>query len=257
MDEVHMGVSAFCRTLIVWLCLWLTATASARELLAVGTSFPGVFEQQADGQLGGLAVSVLRETLTPLGHHVRFALYPWVRAQKMVESGQADILIGPYKSAEREKRFVFSARPFYRDSIVFFRMRSRALQWNGESQQMLGWRIGVIRGWTYGEQFDSQREKLDLVTLDRVENGLKMLKAGRLDVLASNERNTRPVMAALGLTGTVTQLAPQIDRVDGYFAFSKHNGMDELRKDMDREFALMVEHGRLAALGVDWRVEVP
>lgn len=252
-----MGVSALRRTLVVWLCLLLAAPVSARELLAVGTNFPGIFEQQADGQLGGLAVSVLREALQPLGHHVRFALYPWARAQKMVEGGRADILIGPYKSVEREQRFAFSAQPFYRDRIVFFHLRSRALQWNGEYQQMLGWRIGVVRGWAYGEQFDSQREKLELVTLESVENGLKMLKAGRLEMLASNERNTRPVMAALGLSSTVSQLTPQIDRVDGYFAFPKRIGMDELRMDFDREFALMVEQGRLTALGTDWRVEVP
>jgi polar amino acid transport system substrate-binding protein len=252
-----MGVSALLRPLIVWLCLLLAAPAVARELLAVGTNFPGVFEQQVDGELGGLAVSVLREALKPLGHHVRFELYPWARAQKMVESGRADILIGPYKSAEREKRFIFSAQPFYRDSIVFFHLRSSTLQWNGDYQQVLGRRIGVVRGWAYGEHFDSQREQLELITLASVENGLKMLRAGRLDMLASNQRNTLPVLAALGLSNTVSQLTPQIDQQDGYFAFPRHIDLAGLPLDFDREFAQMIEQGRLAALATDWQVEVP
>ena len=41
------------------------------------------------------------------------------RAQAMVEAGLADILVGPYRTPERERRFAFAARPFYRDHMVF------------------------------------------------------------------------------------------------------------------------------------------
>lgn len=252
-----MCVSALRWFLIVGLSLLLAMPASARELLAVGTHFPGVFVQHVDGEPDGLAVRVLREVFEPLGHHVRFELYPWARAQNMLENGRADILIGPYKNAEREARFAFSAQPFYRDSIVFFHLRSRALQWSGDYQQLLGRRIGVVRGWAYGSDFDSQREQLELVTVASVEIGLRMLRAGRLDMLASNQRNTLPVLVALGLSHAVNQLAPQIDQQDGYFAFPRRLEPGQLQKDFDREFALMVKQGRLAALAEKWQVGVP
>lgn len=252
-----MCVSALRWPLIVGLCLLLAAPASARELLAVGTNFPGVFEQQADGQPGGLAVSVLREVYEPLGHHVHFDLYPWARAQKMVEDGRADILIGPYKNAERETRFIFSAQPFYRDRIVFLHLLTRTVRWNGDYQQLLGRRIGVVRGWAYGTYFDNQREQLELVTVESVENGLRMLRAGRLELLASNQRNTLPLLAKLGLSQSVGQLLPQIDQQDGYFAFPRRIGVDPVRVDFDREFALMVDQGKLATLAAKWQVEVP
>lgn len=39
----------FRRFSLAWLCLLLAFPAAARELLAVGTGFPGVFEHGAPG----------------------------------------------------------------------------------------------------------------------------------------------------------------------------------------------------------------
>jgi polar amino acid transport system substrate-binding protein len=252
-----MHMSTLCRILLAGLCVLCAAPAMSRELLAVGTNFPKVFEQQANGEFSGLGVSVLREVLEPLGHQVRFELYPWARAQQMVETGRADILIGPYKTAERETRFAFSARPFYRDSIVFFQLNSHALQWQGDYQQLQGQRVGVVRAWTYGAVFDTQREQLELVTVENVENGLRMLKVGRLDLLASNQRNTLAALGTLELGGAISQLSPEIDQQNGYFAFQRHAQADQLRTDMDRQFAVMVTSGRLAALSAALQVDVP
>lgn len=242
---------------LIGLYLLLTGPAQAQELLAVGTRFPGVFELQADGQYRGLATSVLRETLEPLGYSLRFALYPWARAQHMVELGQADILIGPYKNAEREARFAFSARAFYRDRIVFYRDSSRLADWGGDYSQLVARRIGVVRGWSYGERFEHASERLDLVTVAEVENGLRMLALGRLDLLASNQRNTRPALQALGMSARVSQLAPPIDQQDGYFAFPREERYRRLRMDFDRAFEQLIEQGRLAQLAAQRQVAIP
>lgn len=244
------------RLVLACCCTLLVVPLAARELLAVGASFPGVFEQQTVSY-GGLATSVLRQALEPLGYQLRFELHPWARAQHMVEHGQGDILIGPYKNAEREARFAFSAQPFYRDHIVFYRQRGRLLDWTGDYQQLFGRRIGVVRAWVYGAHFDSRREQFELVTVEGVENGLKMLRAGRLDLLASNQRNTQPVLLALGLHEQLEQLEPPIDLQDGYFAFPRQDRYKPLREDFDRALQQMIEQGRLAQLAKQWQVEIP
>ncbi|MEX6502923.1 substrate-binding periplasmic protein [Pseudomonas zhanjiangensis] len=245
------------RIALAWFCLLLAGPLQARELLAVGTRFPGVFERQDDGQYAGLATSLLREALEPLGYRLSFALYPWARAQHMVELGQADILIGPYKNATREAQFAFSDRPFYRDRIVFYRSSARQLDWDGDYRPLAGRRIGVVRGWFYGEGFERAREQLELITVEGVENGLRMLGQGRLDLLASNQRNTRPVLLALGISDSFSQLAPLIDQQDGYFAFPRQDGHRALRMDFDRSFERLIEQGRLAQLADRWQVVIP
>ncbi|HBX54137.1 MAG TPA: ABC transporter substrate-binding protein, partial [Pseudomonas sp.] len=239
--------------LAVWLTLLVGSAASARELLAVGTSFPRVFERTPAGQYSGLATRVLSVTLTQLGHSVRFELYPWARAQRMVELGQADILIGPYKSPAREARFAFAAQAFYRDRIVFYRRSDSLLHWSGDYRQLRGRRVGVVRAWAYGTRFDDARAGLDLVTVEGVENGLKMLSMGRLALLASNQRNTQPVLQALGLNDEIVQLETLIDTQDGYFAFPRQSSHRSLREDFDRVFQQMIEQGQLAQLAAQWQ----
>lgn len=251
-----MQAGTLLRVMTACWCVLLAAPVSARELLVVGTRFPGVFEEQA-GEFDGLATEVLRRTLEPLDYRLHFELLPWARAQRMVELGRADILIGPYKNAEREARFAFSARPFYRDRIVFYRQRLRPLHWGGDYRQLAGLRIGVVRGWVYGEQFEQRREQLELTTVEGVDNGLKMLSFGRLDLLASNQRNTRPVIQALGLRNQVSQLDTAIDQQDGYFAFPRQDSHRTLREDFDRAFQRMLEQGQLAPLADYWQVTVP
>ena len=247
---VLRGVLAAC------LALWV-GLASGREILAVGTSFPGVFERTSSGEYRGLATSVLTIALKSMGHSVRFELYPWARAQRMVEQGQADVLIGPYRNPQRETRFAFAADAFYRDRIVFYRNASHHPHWSGSYHELKDQRIGVVRGWAYGTDFDSARWQLDLVTVESVENGLRMLSIGRLELLASNQRNTRQLLQELGLADEITQHEQEIDVQDGYFAFPRLASHQPLREAFDRAFRQMIDQGRLATLAAYWQVDIP
>ena len=254
---MHSGLLRRLFALMVSLALLLPPLALARELLAVGTDFPRIFERTAAGEYRGLGPDVLRQALEPRGYSLRFESYPWARAQRMVELGQADILIGPYRSPAREARFAFVGPAFYRDRIVFYCRSAGSCQWSGDFRQLAGQRIGVVRAWAYGARFDAMRAGLDLVTVEGVENGLRMLSVGRLELLASNQRNTLPVLQALGLSDEISQVEPPVDTQDGYFAFPLHGSHARLREDFAEGFQQLVERGQLARLAAQWQVEIP
>lgn len=223
----------------------------------VGTHFPRVYERSEAGEFVGLGPAILRQLADELGGGLRFELYPWARAQLMVESGQADILVGPYRTAEREARFAFAAAPFYEDRILFYALRERRLQWQGDYARLHGLRIAVVRGWAYGERFESERGRLQPVTVETVGNALLMLQAGRIDLLASNQRNTRPYLLDSRLQAQVGELQPLIDVQRGYFAFPRDPAHGELRRRFDRAFARLVESGRLARIAAPLGVDLP
>jgi polar amino acid transport system substrate-binding protein len=251
------------RAAVLWACLLglcgslFGGLAQAREWLVVGTTFPQVYEQNAAGDFTGLAPAVLRQLAAELGEGLHFELYPWVRAQRMVELGQADILVGPYRTAEREARFAFAAQPFYQDRIVFYARRDQAPLWNGAYPSLQGKRVAVVRGWIYGSQFEKARTQLRPITVESVRNGLRMLQAGRIDLLASNQRNTGPQVVALGLQEQVGELLPLIDVQRGFFAFPPDSSHAELRQRFDRAFAQLVASGQLAWLAAPLGVSVP
>ena len=231
--------------------------AGAAERLAVGAAFAHIFEQSADGQWQGLGVDVLRVLAARAGDTVRFNIYPWPRAQAMVERAQADILIGPYRSAARERQFAFVDLPFYRDRLVFYARRQADARWQGEFGPLKGVRIAAVRGWHYGPRFDQARPLLDISEVPQLDNGLQMLLHGRIDLLATNERNSAAPIAALPPGAGLVALCPAIAQLDGYLAFAPGPASAPARDRYNALFTEMVKSGELARLAARHGVLTP
>lgn len=231
--------------------------ARAAERLAVGANFTHIFEEGADGQWRGLGVDVLRLLAARAGDTISFKMYPWSRAQAMVEHAQADILIGPYKSLERQQHFDFLDLPFYRDRMLFYVRRGSKITWQGDLTALRSRRIAAVHGWHYGPQFDRLHGQLDLSEVPMLENGVQMLALGRVDLLATNERNTAQLVSSLQLDKLLTILCPDITQLDGYLAFPRDSRYAIVRSRYNALFAEMVRSGELARLGARNGVLVP
>ncbi|BAN46114.1 ABC transporter substrate-binding protein [Metapseudomonas resinovorans] len=241
---------------ILWV-LGLVPFAGARDLLAVGTEFPGLYVLAPSGEPTGLGVDVLRAVAAELGHQVRFELYPWARAQKLVEEGRADVLIGPYRTAARERRFQFAEPGFYRDRVLFYARKGTAATWDGSPASLMGQRIAIIHGWIYGERFEAMRGKLDLHVAPSVELAFRLLMADRVDLVASNQRDSLPRIDELGIATDVRELEPEIDSQVGYFALPRGESHRQLRDDIGRVLGQMRADGRLAKIAKPHGVPVP
>lgn len=243
-------------SVILWV-LGLVPFADGRDVLAVGTEFPGLYVLDVKGEPRGLGVDVMRAIASELGDQVRFETYPWARAQKLVEEGRADVLIGPYRTIARERRFQFAEPGFYRDSVVFYARKGAPASWDGSLASLMGQRIAIIHGWSYGERFDAMRGQLDLHVAPSVELAFKLLMAGRADLAASNERDSLPRIEALGIANDVRRLTPAIDTQIGYFALPRGESHRQLRDDIGRVLKRMRADGRLEKFARPYGVPLP
>lgn len=241
-------------------CLTLPALAlpplawAQEPVHAVGTLFARIYEPDGPGARG-LAVDLLRRTL---GEALRFGFLPYPRAQVDVEQGDADVLVGPYRTPERESRFLFSQRPFYEDEMVFYARRAGAARWEGQFPQLAELSVGAVKGWAYGAGFEAMRpymKRLSLVT--EVSRGLMMLKLERLDLFATNERNTQPVLEQLQLGDLLVKLSPPLDLMRGHFAFPRTPRGQQLRLRYDQSFEALLRSGEFARLAQQWGVRAP
>jgi polar amino acid transport system substrate-binding protein len=237
--------------------LLLCLPAAARDLLVIGTHFERVYERGQEGEIVGLGPEIVRLIAERLGHRAIFELYPWARAQALVAQGKADILVGPYKTFERQQLMAFSKLPFYQDQMVFYVRKGAMQDWNGDYASLADERIAIVNGWTYGAAFDKARPQLRLEVVNSVDSGLKMVAAQHAQMFASNRRNTEPVLGRLGLAGQLAMLPRVIEVQEGYFAFPKRPASDALRKEFDAEFQRMVDSGELKRLGLRHEVNVP
>lgn len=231
--------------------------ASAAERLAVGARFDLIFEQGADGQWQGLGVDLLRTLAARAGDTVRFGVYPWARSQAMVQRAQADILIGPYKSPERDKQFAFVDLPFYRDRMVFYARSGTNPPWRGEFGPLDATRIAAVRGWHYGARFDQAKPGLNISEVNQLEHGVQMLMHGRVDLLATNERNNAALIGTLRDSGRLIALCPAIAQLDGYLAFPRGAAFAAARDRYSALFTEMVRSGEFARLAARHGVLAP
>lgn len=234
-----------------------SAAAQAREWQVAGTKFARIYEQDAAGEFVGLGVDVLREFARRQGDTVRFGMYPWIRAQKLVVAGTEDVLVGPYKTPERETLLNFSERAFYQDQMAFYALPGTVVAWSGDYAQLANRPIIDVRGWAYGADFDAARSNLRVETVTSLENAVGMMLKGRGELLATNLRNTEGLLHEQGMDGRLVPLKPIISSQVGYFAFPKTPKHAALKVRFDAFFQKLVADGDFAKLAAKHKLTAP
>ena len=231
--------------------------SAERELLVVGTRFENIYERRPNGEFGGMGVDLLRLFAQRYGYRLRFDIYPWRRAQELINGGKVDVLVGPYKTPERMRTMLFSGQAFFQDQVAFY-VRANALPlWEGDYQVLHGRRIVTLNGWNYGQAFSKAAPQLNISVTNSVESGLKMLAASHVEMFATNRRDTDPVVQALGMQDKVMALAPLIDVQDAYFAYPLSPRWRDMPGQMDRMMTEMKKNGELQKLARRYGVTLP
>jgi len=150
------------------------------EVLFYDNYFP--YSYVEDGMPAGLFVEITKKIFDSTPLKVTYRIYPFKRAMALGKEGTG-LVSGLYKTPERQRYFDYS-RPYYTENIVLIsdkRLPETLIQTGFSS--IKGWRIGLLRGMSYGPAIDNALEN-GTITEDRVDSDLlnyKKLKLGRID----------------------------------------------------------------------------
>lgn len=105
--------------------------------------------------------------------------YPWKRALDMAFNGEG-IIFGISKTAEREKNLIFSS-PLFSDKVYLVTRCDQTFKYQ-QLSDLKGKVIGLVRGTSYGYEFDKQAGKLFQIEADTASNigRLRKLYQGRM-----------------------------------------------------------------------------
>lgn len=237
--------------------LSLARPAATRELVVAGAHMESIYTRRANGEFSGLGADLLRLLAQRHNYQLRFEIYPWRRAMQVVSGGKADVLVAPYKSPERQRVLRFGEQAFFQDEVTFYVRANSLPVWEGDYAMLKGRRIAIINGWTYGVAFTGALPQFHASVTNSVENGLKMLAYGHVEMFASNRRDTDPLIVALGLQDKLMPLAPLIDVLQAYFAYPLTPRIRELPQQMDQMLAEMKTRGELQKLARRYGVTLP
>ena len=178
--------------LLIVITLWSQLAFSERTITLVGDPWPPFVE----GKLGeeaqsGIAVEIVNEIFLQLDNvKARFPLIPWKRALREVEEGYQDGVVILLKTPERERYMAYTEPLLIDDSLVWSVEDPERghFEWN-EVNDFQGIKVGVIRGYSYGEAIDRQIENGTIMAVfaPTVQHLFAMLANGRIDVALSNK----------------------------------------------------------------------
>lgn len=130
-----------------------------------------------DTGVSGFYVEVIEAIGKELDWEIKYRVVPFRRALKMVEEGDADLMLGPVRKPERELYMDYSVPAFPAERRLFF--YKEAANKIFKYDDLKGKKIGVLRGSVYFEPFDSDVD-LQKEAGTNYENLLNMLNRGHL-----------------------------------------------------------------------------
>jgi len=199
-----------------------------------------------DGQAVGLYPSIVSEAFRRMGVEVRMEAASWVKVLGCLEAGACGVG-GISRNFVRSERFDYSD-PIHVERVLVY---VTGPGFSFESlDDLAGKRVGVLRGYTYGDAFDKAAGGggFTAVEGDSDLHNFQDLQAGKLDAVLCGKEKAELTLARLGLERTIKPLARPII-VDGvYLAFNMQAHKKDLLKRFDEALASMRGDGTLAAL---------
>lgn len=236
--------SRFMRTMAGVLCGLALSCAWAADPVVVSVDAenpPFMFGK--DGKAAGIYPQIISLAFAKLGVPVTLEAKPWKRALAEIDEGKAGVG-GIYKNDERAQKYDFSEPILTENTAVYFN-KSKPVDFKSVAD-LKGKRVGVIRGWSYGDEFDAARKAgsitADEVTSDKV--NFQKLAEGRVDVVLAIEEAGKAVIKAEKLSA-VEQGKVFLASNKAHLAFAKSAKQTELLAKFNKVIADMKQDGTL------------
>ncbi len=145
---------------------------------------------------------------------------PWKRALHLADNGLAGIA-GIYKTLDRQKKFDYSDALFQEELVLFIHKDNKAI-----FRSLIDFRkkkIGVIRGWRYGNEFDTYREN-SFFYVEEVKNdeqNFSMLLYKRIDCAIAIKESGRMQLSKKRFHEAIIQLPSCVTTNATYLIFPK------------------------------------
>jgi polar amino acid transport system substrate-binding protein len=214
------------------------ATPQPEEALRIVGSADPPFRSFGPEGPGGMYFELMNEAARRLGWKLVYTEVPSARALRMMETGEADVMLGPLRNAERERFLSYSHTVLPAEDKAFYtRAGARTIR---SLDELSGRHIAVHRGKRYGREFDEDR-RLQRTEVNDYRVALEMVARGRLDVAVLPERQGDLLLRTLGLALVKQPL--ELPGEPPYVVFSRRSPWLDRQAALDRAFQAMHEDG--------------
>ena len=139
----------------IWVWLLLAGAEGGAEVYHFVTlEYPPLEYKDAGGRPEGVAVEMVTQIMTDLGHRLYIEVLPWTRALKMVRYGKADAIFTIFKNAAREGFLDYSEAVLISQLVALYAPAGSPFDFDGDLEALKPYKIGVVSTISYGQAFD-------------------------------------------------------------------------------------------------------
>jgi len=233
--------------LLLALAALLTASVQARAepvFICLDIANPPFMYANADGKASGVYPAILDEAFRRMDTPVHVEAMPWKRALALAFEGKSGIG-GIYRNSARLKTMDFSD-VLYVERILVVTLAARKIGYTSIAS-LTGLRVGVLRGWSYGDAFDKARSE-GLFTIEEVDGdgqNLAKLQAGRIDAMIGVKENLEMHLSSSGKRELFTVHSIPLAENESFLAFAKSSSKKDLLARFNAALAQMRSDGTL------------
>lgn len=246
-------VRSACMGLIAWLLLGLAGAGAADPgvLRVAFNELPPWKIVTQDGGYSGVDIELVRVIAERMSLDIQIVECPFVRALRMMETGELDCMTGVLRRPEREEFVHFIEPPYRRYTGKSFYLKRGEGYRIQKYKDLYGLAIGVGRGASYFDRFDRD-EALRKEFFSTAYQDINMLLHDRIDAFIGTEAATDYRIMSMGLEDRIEK-APFGFRLEQpvYLVLSKRSPLagrkDELQS-LVRSLILNGEYLRLRQL---------
>ncbi len=203
------------------------APEAAKRVITLAVEQYPPFNYQIDGNYQGVSFEVAKEAFKRMGVELRLSQYPWERMLQLVKDGGVDAIMTAFKSKEREEYMYFPEEAVSEDiQTIFVKEDSSFVYTDHKSLESI--RLGIMRGYSYGDEFDQLVETKVLKTeaVDSQEQNIKKLFSNRIDAFLESNLVTYYALRNMNMTGGIKEAG--VFRVTKlYVTFTKKGSITE------------------------------
>ena len=195
----------------------------------------------------GIDIDLTRLLEKRLGVTIKIVRVPWVRALQMMRSGQADLMAGLARTAEREQFIYYCEPPYSAIRPAFYKLVRTVAQLNNYAD-LRKYSIGFTRASVYFEPFDSDKE-LNKQSASNEEQLLKMLLGQRFDFLVGSDIQVEYEIKTRDLGNSVVKAAYQPDKTTPlFFGISRQSRALKQAPELEKALAGLLSDGSITKL---------
>lgn len=202
-------------------------TTWACELRTSWDHWPPYQYKNEEGVLTGIDIDLMKLVASTVGCTLHFERMPWKRTLAMLQANKLDLTSSASYSQDRANIYLYS-QPYRNETVSLFIHKSQANSGPFNSLDSIvgkAFKLGIVRGYHYGEQYDGLIKEGEILTqlapANSDEQNFKMLQISRIDGALADKFVGASIVKKMSLGKEIIRLDTKVHESSIHFMLSK------------------------------------